>query len=374
MQGTQGQQPFLTTHPPHPLRTPQHHSPSPTHSNTEGLSTVELESRRKWLCLMLPLSVLTVTKGKPICSVQRSMMLLMVLGRGTPLFSTACERCWQCSPVLWGPAPCRNRTPRPGENAATGPGGGGEGGSSTESCPLCSYLLQVVPQVCVHGVSIGKGVEVGLQESTRKAGWGGAEEPRGAPGRGKRPPAADTCTTTQPSNPQLTCSPSLNTSSVRKSESIRSTDAPCGDSSEALSTQRPPGTSRCPMLSTHLAVGDAVKDLADLCWGVDLILAEGERVGGGQGIGRHHRVQFIQHHQVFLRGPVQPSAQHLQQGSTWALGSRGCPCPCLISPSHALCHILVSRASCPTPMLQAPDTCPTSRTCALHNIPVLCTV
>jgi len=61
---------------------------------------VELLSRRKWLCWTLPVSVLTVTTGKPICSVQRSMMAPMVSGSGTLFLLTACERWWQCSLVL----------------------------------------------------------------------------------------------------------------------------------------------------------------------------------------------------------------------------------------------------------------------------------
>lgn len=66
-------------------------APRPTHLKTEGLSTTEVGSSRKWFCLMKPVRVLTVTTGKPICSVQRSMMLLMDWGSETLFSVTACR-------------------------------------------------------------------------------------------------------------------------------------------------------------------------------------------------------------------------------------------------------------------------------------------
>lgn len=146
--------------------------------------------------------------------------------------------------------------------------------------------------------------------------------------------------------PGLTCRPLLNRSSVRNSESMRRTAAPCskrrgamkggprvareGPGSQAIQ-QLPPS---CPHSSDiwmgliarrnhksrataptlalekvplalsghpHLAVGNGVKDFTDLGWSVDFLFREGERVRGNQRISGHHTVHFVGHHQVFLQ-------------------------------------------------------------------------
>lgn len=51
---------------------------------------MEVGSRRKCFCWILPVVVSTVTTGKPICRVQRSMMVLILPGNETFLLSTAC--------------------------------------------------------------------------------------------------------------------------------------------------------------------------------------------------------------------------------------------------------------------------------------------
>lgn len=51
----------------------------------------------------------------------------------------------------------------------------------------------------------------------------------------------------------------------------------------------------------YLAVGDGIKQFADLLWLVDLILSGGERVRGGQGIDGKHPVHIVQDDQIFLR-------------------------------------------------------------------------
>lgn len=92
--------PSLT--PPQTPWTPQCHGHTHTHLKAEGLSTLESGSSKKWVWLTTPVVVSTVTTGKPICSVQRSMMVLMVLGKETLFSVTACgEGQWLRSPV-WG--------------------------------------------------------------------------------------------------------------------------------------------------------------------------------------------------------------------------------------------------------------------------------
>lgn len=63
----------------------------------------------------------------------------------------------------------RWQPPKPGQQW----GRGWAGGSSQEQ-PAPSYLLQMPPEVSVDGVSIGIGVEVGLQESSRRDGRAGS--------------------------------------------------------------------------------------------------------------------------------------------------------------------------------------------------------
>jgi len=57
----------------------------------------------------------------------------------------------------------------------------------------------------------------------------------------------------------------------------------------------------------HLAVGDAVKQLTDLGWRVDLVGRAGQRVGGSERVHGHHTVHIIQYYEVFLWSPQIPS-------------------------------------------------------------------
>lgn len=110
--------------------------------------------------------------------------------------------------------------------------------------PAPSYLLQMDPEVSVDGVVVGEGVEVGLWESTRRNGWARASLGRGTPLEHPEralPWDAHPTLGLLPPKQHLTCSPSLKTSSLRKFESIRSTDAPCRNS-----RSEKPGTSHSP--------------------------------------------------------------------------------------------------------------------------------
>lgn len=63
------------------------------HLNSEGRVTLDLESRRKCFWEISPVLVFTVITGKPICRIQRSMIVRTVAGGWTAVcWFTACSR------------------------------------------------------------------------------------------------------------------------------------------------------------------------------------------------------------------------------------------------------------------------------------------
>lgn len=218
-----------------------------THLKTEGLSTEDVESSRKWFWLMVPLWVSTVTTGKPICSVQRSMMLLMLSGSWTLFSSTACgvaallvTRGTGCT-GLGQPCDPHAACGTPSHQAALQSQGWGCCRSTSPLLPFADGPRGQRRWCCCRRRCGGRTVGEHQERQVSK-GKSGVWYTPGAPGKVSTMGCPPCTGLAAPQYQQhLTCSPFLKMSSLRKLDSIRSTDAPCRDS-----RSEEPGTPQSP--------------------------------------------------------------------------------------------------------------------------------